>query len=92
MLQIVMWITILPLYHYALFIESNHDSYWFSFWDWETCSEANLNSYQTFKKCKAFILTCVIFSICVPFIYPMKIVEEFCISLLVLEHSLDVLV
>ena len=31
MLQIVMWITILPLYHYALFIESNHDSYWFGF-------------------------------------------------------------
>ena len=45
-----MWITILPLYYYALFIESNHDSYWFGFWDWETCSEANLNSYQTFKK------------------------------------------
>ena len=61
MLQIVMWITILPLYHYALFIESNHDSYWLGFWDWETCSEANLNSCQTFKKCKAFILTCVIF-------------------------------
>ena len=61
MLQIVMWITILPLYHYALFIESYHDSYWFGFWDWETCSEANLNSYQTFKKCKAFILACVIF-------------------------------
>ena len=50
-----MWITILSLYHYALFIESNLDSYWFGF-DWETCSEANLNSYQSFKKCKAFIL------------------------------------
>ena len=90
MLQIVMWITILPLYHYALFIESNHDSYWFGFWDWETCSEANLNSYQTFKKCKAFILTCVIFFNLCPL--GCKIVEEFCISLLVLEHSLDVLV
>ena len=52
MLQIVMWITILPLYHYALFIESNHDSYWFGFWDWETCSEANLNSYQTLRSAK----------------------------------------
>ena len=31
MLQIVMWITILSLDHYALFIESNHDSYWFGF-------------------------------------------------------------
>ena len=90
MLQIVMWITILPLYHYVLFIESNHDSYWFGFWDWETCSEANLNSYQTFKKCKAFILACVIFSILCPL--GKMIVEEFCISLLVLEHSLDILV
>ena len=31
MLQIVMWITILSLYHYALFIESIHDLYWFGF-------------------------------------------------------------
>ena len=31
MLQIVMWITILSLYYYALFIESNHDLYWFGF-------------------------------------------------------------
>ena len=51
-----MWITILPLYHYALFIKSNHDSYWFGFWDWETCSEANLNPYQTFKSAKHLFL------------------------------------
>ena len=90
MLQIEMWITILLLYHYALFIESNHDSYWFGFWDWETCSEANLHSYQTFQKCKAFILTlCHFFNLC-----PLgcMIVEEFCISLLVLEHSLEILI
>ena len=52
MLQIVMWVTILALYHYALFIESNHDSYWFGFGIGETYSEANLNSYQSFKSAK----------------------------------------
>ena len=55
MFQIVMWITILSLCHYALFIQSNNASYWFGFGIGKKCSEANLNSYQHIKKCKALI-------------------------------------
>ena len=58
MFQIVMWITILSLYHYALFIENNHDSYWFGFGIGKHAVKANLNSYQSSKKCRAFILVC----------------------------------
>ena len=37
-------------------------------WDWEICSEANLNSYQSLQKYKAFILVCWIFHFIAPWI------------------------
>ena len=52
MFQIVMWITILSLYHYALLIESNYDSYWFILGLGKHAVKANLNSYQLFKSAK----------------------------------------
>ena len=52
MFQIVMWITILSLYHYAPLIENNYDLYWFILGLGKHAVKANLNSYQLFKSAK----------------------------------------